>query len=97
MKTWKTEESDARVAQSLSIRVAAIAAALVAAIFFTVAQPHPSKQLRANSTTSACLAERTGQRGASAKDYRSGPICSHAKIPEVEFLSVGQTLPKWNQ
>ena|SRR2546426_3830288 len=97
MKPGKLEDSDARVAKSFPIRVATIAIALVAAIFFTGC-PTASKQATAGKfyhVGSVWLKE-----PGNAEHRQKIIAAAHSfarEIPEVEFLSVGQNLPKRSQ
>jgi len=97
MKHGKLEDSDARVAKSFPIRVAAIAVALVAAIFFTGCAT-ASKQATAGKFYHVGLVwlKEPGNAGHRQKIIAAAHSFAR-EIPEVEFLSVGQTLPKRSQ
>ena len=94
MKHGKLEDSDARVAKSFPIRVATIAIALVAAIFFT-GWTTVSKQATAGKFYHVGLVWLKEPGNAEHRQKIIAAAHSFAReIPEVEFLSVGQTLPK---
>ena len=94
MKHGKREDSDARVAKSFPIRVATIAVALAAAIFFTGCAT-ASKQVTAGKFYHVGLVWL--KEPGNAEHRQKIIAAAHAfarEIPEVQFLSVGQTLPK---
>lgn len=93
MKHGTLEDSDAKVAKSLPIRVATIAVALVAAIFFTgcATAPKPAKAGELYHVGLVWLKE-----PGNAEHRQKIIEAAHSfarEIPEVEFLSVGKTLP----
>ena len=97
MKHGKLEDSDARVAKSFPIRAATIAVALVAAIFFTGCAT-ASKQATAGKFYHVGLVWLKEPGNAEHRQNIISAAHSFAReIPEVEFLSVGQTVPKRNQ
>ena len=97
MKHGKLEDSDARVAKSFPIQVATIAAALVAAVFFTGCAT-ASKQATAGKFYHVGLVWLKEPGNAEHRQKIIAAAHSFAReIPEVEFLSVGQTLPKRSQ
>ena len=97
MKHGKLEASDARVAKSFPIRVATIAVALVAAIFFTGCAT-ASKQATAGKFYHVGLVWLKEPGNAEHRQKIIAAAHSFAReIPEVEFISVGQTVPKRNQ
>ena len=97
MKDGKLEDSDARVAKRLSIPVATIAVALVAAIFFTGCAT-ASKQATAGKFYHVGLVWLKEPGNAEHRQKVIAAAHSFAReIPEVEFLSVGQTLPKGSE
>jgi hypothetical protein len=97
MRHGKLKDSNARVTKNFPIRVATIAVALIAVIFVTGCAT-ASKQAKAGKFYHVGLvwlkepgnAEHRQQIIASAHSFAQ-------EIPEVEFLSVGQTAPQWNQ
>ena len=94
MKDGKLEDSDARVAKSFPSRVATIAIALVAAIFFTGCAS-ASRQATAGKFYHVGLVWLKEPGNAEHRQKIIAATHSFAReIPEVEFLSVGQTLPK---
>ena len=94
MKDGKLEDSDARVAKRLSIPVATIAVALVAAIFFTGCAT-ASKQATAGKFYHVGLVWLKEPGNAEHRQKIIAAAHSFAReIPEVQFLSVGRTLPK---
>ena len=94
MKDGKLEDSDARVAKRLSIPVATIAVALVAAIFFTGCATS-SKQATAGEFYHVGLVWLKEPGNVEHRQKIIAAAHSFAReIPEVEFVSVGQTLPK---
>src|SRR3989449_7064724 len=97
MKHGKLEDSGARVAKSFPIRVATIVVALVAAIFFTGCAT-ASKQATAGKFYHVGLVWLKEPGNAEHRQKIIAAAHSFAReIPEVEFLSVGQTLPKRSQ
>lgn len=97
MKHGKLEDSVTRVAKSLPIRVAAIAIALVAAIFLTACAT-ASKQATAGKFYHVGLVWLKEPGNAEHRQKIIAAAHSFAReIPEVEFLSVGRTLPKTSQ
>jgi len=97
MKHGKLEDSDARVAESFQIRVATIAVALAAAIFFTGCAT-ASKQATAGKFYHVGLVWLKEPGNAEHRQKIIAAAHSFAReIPEVELLSVGQTLPKRSQ
>ena len=97
MKHGKLADSDARVAESFQIRVATIAVALAAAIFFTGCAT-ASKQATAGKFYHVGLVWLKEPGNAEHRQKIIAAAHSFAReIPEVEFLSVGQTVPKRNQ
>ena len=97
MKHGKLEDSDARVAESFQIRVATIAVALVAAVFFTGCAT-ASKQATAGKFYHVGLVWLKEPGNAEHRQKIIAAAHSFAReIPEVEFLSVGRTLPKMSQ
>ena len=97
MRHGKLEDSDARVAKSFPIRVATIAVALVAASFFTGCAT-ASKQATAGKFHHVGLVWLKEPGNAEHRQKIIAAAHSFAReIPEVEFLSVGQTLPKRSQ
>ena len=94
MKHGKIEDSDARVGNSFLIRASTIAVALVAAIFFTGCAT-ASKQATAGKFYHVGLVWLKVPGNADHRQQISAAAHSFAReIPEVEFLSVGRTLPK---
>src|SRR5437867_154352 len=94
MKHGKLGDSDARVAKSFPIRVATIAIALVAAIFFTGCAT-ASKQAAAGKFYHVGLVWLKEPGNAEQRKRIIAAAHSFAReIPEVQFLAVGQTLPK---
>jgi hypothetical protein len=97
MKHGKLEDSDARVGKSFPIRVATIAVALVTAIFFTGCAT-ASKQATAGKFYHVGLVWLKEPGNAEHRQKIIAAAHSFAReIPEVEFLSVGQTLPKGSE
>jgi len=79
------------------IRVVTIAVALVAAIFFNGCAT-TSKQATAGKIYHVGLVWLKDPGNAEHRQKIIAAAHSFAReIPEVEFLSVGQTFPKWNQ
>jgi hypothetical protein len=94
MKHGNLEDSDARVAKRFSIHAATIAVALVAALFFTGCAT-ASKQATAGKFYHVGLVWLKDPGNAEHRQKIIAAAHSFAReIPEVEFLSVGQTLPK---
>ena len=97
MKHGKLEDSDARVAKSFPIRIATVAVALIAAIVFTGCAT-ASKQATAGKFYHVGLVWLKEPGNAEHRQKIIAAAHSFAReIPEVELLSVGQTLPNWNQ
>jgi hypothetical protein len=97
MKHGKLEDSDARVAKRLSIPVATIAVALVAAIFFTGCAT-ASKQATAGKFYHVGLVWLKEPGNAEHRQKVIAAAHSFAReIPEVQLLSVGQTVPKGSE
>ena len=97
MKHGEIKDSDARVAKSFPIRVATIAIALVAAVFFTGCAT-ASRQATAGKFYHVGLIWLKESGNAEHRQKIIAAARSFARdIPEVEFLSVGQTLPKRSQ
>ena len=93
MKHGKLEDSDAKVAKSFPIRVATIAVALVAAIVFTGCAT-ASKQATAGKFYHVGLVWLKEPGNTEHRQKIIAAAHSFAReIPEVEFLSVGKTLP----
>src|SRR5712671_6290901 len=94
MKHGKLGDSDARVAKTLPIRAANVAVTLVAAIFFT-GRATASKQATAGKLYHVGLVWLKEPGNAEHRQKIIEAAHSFARgIPEVQFLSVGQTLPK---
>jgi hypothetical protein len=97
MKHGKPKESDARVANNFPIQIATIAVALVAAIFSTGCAT-ASKQATAGKFYHVGLVWLKEPGNAEHRQKIIAAAHSFARqIPEVEFLSVGQTLPKGSE
>jgi len=97
VKHGEIKDSDARVAKSFPIRVATIAIALVAAVFFTGCAT-ASRQATAGKFYHVGLVWLKEPGNAEHRQKIIAAARSFARdIPEVEFLSVGQTLPKRSQ
>ena len=97
MKHEQLEDSDAKVAKSFPIRPATVAIALVAIIFFTGCAT-ASKQATAGKFYHVGLVWLKEPGNAEHRQKIIAAAHSFAReIPEVEFLSVGQTLPTRSQ
>ena len=97
MKHGNLEDSDARVAKRFSIHAATIAVALVAALFFTGCAT-ASKQATAGKFYHVGLVWLKDPGNAEHRQKIIAAAHSFAReIPEVKFLSVGQTLPKGSE
>ena len=97
MKLGKCEDSDTRVAKRFSIRAATLAVTLVTAILFTGCAT-ASKQATAGKFYHVGLVWLKEPGNAEHRQKIIAGAHSFAReIPEVEFLSVGQTLPKTSQ
>ena len=97
MNYGQIEVSDVGVAKSFPTRLALIALALVAAIFFTGCAT-ASKQAKAGKFYHVGLVWLKEPGNAEHRQKIIAAAHSFAReIPEVEFLSVGQTLPKTSQ
>ena len=94
MKHGKPEDSDAKVAKSFQIRATTLAVAFVAAIFFTGCAT-ASKQATAGKFYHVGLVWLKEPGNAEHRQKIIAAAHSFAReIPEVEFLSAGQTVPK---
>ena len=97
MKHGNLEDSDARVAKRFSIHAATIAVALVAALFFTGCAT-ASKQATAGKFYHVGLVWLKEPGNAEHRQKVIAAAHSFAReIPEVQLLSVGQTVPKGSQ
>ena len=97
MKHGNLEDSDAMVAKRFSIHAATIAVALVAALFFTGCAT-ASKQATAGKFYHVGLVWLKDPGNAEHRQKIIAAAHSFAReIPEVKFLSVGQTLPKGSE
>lgn len=97
MNYGQIEVSDVGAAKSFPTRLALIALALVAAIFFTGCAT-ASKQAKAGKFYHVGLVWLKEPGNAEHRQKIIAAAHSFAReIPEVEFLSVGQTLPKTSQ
>jgi Stress responsive A/B Barrel Domain len=96
MNYRKSEVSDVGVAKTLPVRLALVALALVAAIFFTGCAS-VSKQAKAGKFYHVGLVWLKEPGNAEHRQKIVEAAHSFAReIPEVQFLSVGRTLPKTN-
>ena len=94
MNYGQIEVSDVEVTKSFPTRLALIALALVAAIFFTGCAT-ASKQAKAGKLYHVGLVWLKEPGNAEHRQKLIAAAHSFAReIPEVQFLSVGQTLPK---
>ena len=97
MKHGNLEDSDARVAKRFSIHAATIAVALVAALFFTGCAT-ASKQATAGKFYHVGLVWLKEPGNAEHRQKIIAAAHSFAReIPEVQLLSVGQTVPKGSE
>jgi hypothetical protein len=97
MENGQIEVSDVGVAKSFPTRLALIALALVAAIFFTGCAT-ASKQAKTGKFYHVGLVWLKEPGNAEHRQKIIAAAHSFAReIPEVEFLSVGQPLPKTSQ